>query len=528
MSEDYLAYWGMEKPPFSLTPDPEMLYLSTQHAECLMRLKYAIFSHKGGALLVSDTAGNGKTSILARLQNDLREYYGGRVRVAFIDHPTLTPIEMLGEIARQLGGELHTSEKIRSLNYLRDKLFAFYNDNIKVVVIVDEGQMLKDRPDILGELRILLNFCVSDAFLLTFVFSGQKPLDGVLREMPEFWQRLPVRFFLKNLDFDDTRSLIQFRLRKVGASEEIFSADAYEGIYNYSEGCPRIICSLADLCLLVGYAKRSRRIGFVEVSAACRDMESSGDSFHYFAYIRNRDDGTPVASEPSRKPPARRKTPAPKEQAAPKPATGLPERTVPCLSCAEDNPEGSLFCVGCGTALVRKCPACGTLTDTISGICHSCGVDIAKEKASRAEKLREELRPFDILEQSYDAWLNASDIKLEDGERVIIIFPRGNFLSPGPSIHIAESRGKQHTEPCDLILTEQRFLLGSSGKTISLPLERIETCMVSETDGAKRGKPTLIIGTKDGIHTVRFPSNSVKNKTMLDSIVSFTKSMALK
>ncbi len=56
-----------------------------------MRLKYAIFSHKGGALLVSDTAGNGKTSILARLQNDLKDYYGGRVRVAYIDHPTLTP-----------------------------------------------------------------------------------------------------------------------------------------------------------------------------------------------------------------------------------------------------------------------------------------------------------------------------------------------------------------------------------------------------------------------------------------------------
>ena len=57
MNEDYLNYWGMTKPPFSLTPDPEMLYLSSQHSECLMRLKYAVFSHKGGALLVSDEAG---------------------------------------------------------------------------------------------------------------------------------------------------------------------------------------------------------------------------------------------------------------------------------------------------------------------------------------------------------------------------------------------------------------------------------------------------------------------------------------
>ncbi len=387
--------------------------------------------------------------------------------------------------------------------------------------------MLKDRPDILGELRILLNFCVSDAFLLTFVFSGQKPLDGVLREMPEFWQRLPVRFFLKNLDYDDTRSLIQFRLRKAGAAEEIFSPDAYEGIYNYSEGCPRIICSIADLCLLVGYAKRSRRIGFVEVSNACRDMESSGDSFHYFAYIKNRDDNSPGPSEPERKAP-RKPAPLPKKRPEPKPVFGQQERTVPCLNCAEDNLEGSLFCAGCGAALVRKCPACGTLIDTVSGTCHSCGADIERERISRAERLREELRPFDILERSYDAWLNASGMKLENEEKVIIIFPHGNFLTPGPSIHVAESRGKQHTEPCDLILTERRFLLESSGKTTSLPLERIETCMVSESDGAKRGKPILIIGTKDGIHTIQFPSGSARSKAMLDSIASFTKSMALK
>ncbi len=276
----------MSKPPFSLTPDPEMLYMSGQHSECLMRLKYAIFSHKGGALLVSDNAGNGKTSVLAKLKNDLTDYYSGRVNVVFIDHPTLTPIEMLGEIAHQLGAELHTSEKIRALNCLRDRLFALYNENVKVVVIVDEGQMLKDRMDILGELRILLNFCVSDAFLLTFIFSGQKPLDTILREMPEFWQRLPVRFFLKNLDYKDTRALIKYRLSRVGVNDDIFTEEAFEGIFNYSDGCPRVICSVADLCLIIGFAKGAKRIGFVEVSTACRDMESSGRRLNFLRFLK--------------------------------------------------------------------------------------------------------------------------------------------------------------------------------------------------------------------------------------------------
>ena len=527
MSEDYLSYWGMVKPPFSLTPDPEMLYLSSQHAECLMRLKYAIFSHKGGALLVSDTAGNGKTSILARLQNDLKDYYSGRVRVVFIDHPTLTPVEMLGEISRQLGGEFHTSEKIRSLNYLRDRLFAFYNENIKVVVIVDEGQMLKERPDILGELRILLNFCVSDAFLLTFIFSGQKPLDSVLRDMPEFWQRLPVRFFLKNLGFEDTKSLIQYRLRKVGMTDEIFTADAYEGIYHYSEGCPRIICSVADLCLLVGYAKRAHRIGFVEVSTACRDMESSGDSFHYFAYIKAQQEGIPrkPSAEPLVPSPSRA---APKNYAAPRITPLPPAHSFLCPRCSEPNPQGAVFCGKCGSPLVRKCPSCGAISDTLCGECPSCHADIERERTTRVEKLREELLPFDILERNYEVWLQASGMELENGENVIIIFPHGNLVTSGPAVHLSVQRGNYQNEPCDIVLTDRRFVLAFSGKTVSLPLERIETCMVSDTGGLVGRKPVLILGTKEEMHTIRFPSGSARSRAMLNGIASFVQAMMLR
>jgi type II secretory pathway predicted ATPase ExeA len=529
MSEEYLSYWGMSRPPFSLTPDPEMLYLSSQHSECLMRLKYAILSHKGGALLVSDTAGNGKTSLLGRLQNDLRDYYAGRVRVVFIDHPTLTPIEMLGEISRQLGGEFHTTEKIRSLNYLRDRLFTFYNDNIKVVVIVDEGQMLIERADILGELRILLNFCVSDAFLLTFIFSGQKPLDAILREMPEFWQRLPVRFFLRNLDFQDTKALIQYRLGKVGITGEIFAPDAFEGIYHYSEGCPRIICSVADLCLLIGYAKRARRIGFVEVSTACRDMESSGDSFHYFAYIKGQKepDAPPKITPPKQEPASPRRR-APAKKAAQK-LSPMPETlSIPCPNCFESNPPGAVFCEKCDAPLVRKCPSCGAKTDMLSDECPSCRLDIVRARAERILTLHGILRPFDVLEGTYDAWLKAAGVALDPKEAAIIVFPRGNIVTPGPAVQIASAKGEHRKEGCDFVFTDRRFMIVRPGNTVSVPLERIETCMVSDTGERIMRKAILVLGTKDEMFTVLFPSGSARTRAMLDSIASFALSVSLK
>ncbi len=294
---DYHKYWGLSCAPFSLTPNPDHLYMSKQHRECLLRLKYGILANKGGALLISENAGDGKTSVLHRLVADLQneglddlpaDETG--VKVAFIDHPTLTPFQMIQEMARQLGVEKTSRSKVTALNQLRGHLIDRYNAGGRSVVIVDEGQMLAHRPDILQELRILLNFCLSDSFLLSFILSGQRPLEGVMRAMPEFWQRLPVRFFLGNLDFRDTRALVRFRLRKAGLPEELdlFTNDAYQEIYRFSEGCPRVVCSVADLALVVGRSMRVRTIDAMEVAQACADMDKrSGDGFHYYHFLKS-------------------------------------------------------------------------------------------------------------------------------------------------------------------------------------------------------------------------------------------------
>ena len=288
---DYYEYWGLSAPPFSLSPDPDKLYMSRQHNECLLRLRYAIESHKGGALLVSENAGDGKTSLLKHLAREIQQETGGTARIAFITHPTLTARELIGEIARQLGIDHSYNSKIRTLNELDGHLRQLHRDGSQALVIVDEGQMLADRPDILQELRILLNLCVADSFLLTFILSGQKPLEKAVRSMPEFWQRLPVRFFLGNLDFDDTRKLIRHRLSLAGLApdREIFSDDAYREIFQASNGCPRVICSIADLSLVIGRSLRIRQLEASEIAQARADMEKSAaaNSFSYYYFLRS-------------------------------------------------------------------------------------------------------------------------------------------------------------------------------------------------------------------------------------------------
>jgi len=348
MLPEYLKYWGLSKPPFSLTPDPDMLYMSKYHQEGLIRLKYAVVSNKGGALLVSEHAGDGKTSLLARLRRELDHQYQGNCRTVFIDHPTLTANQMIGEITRQFGMRSNTTDKLTLLNDLRRFLLESHGRNEKCVVMLDEGQMLCNRPDLLQELRILLNFCVSDAFLITFIFSGQKPLDEAIRAMPEFYQRLPVRFFLRNLNLDDTRELIRYRLHMAGNSpdREMFSEDGYSGIYNFSEGCPRIICSVADLALVIAHSRFSSQVDFVSVSHACSDMNRTDGAYHYFHFLKS---------------------------------FNADQELAPDQVSAK---EAALSCPGCGGGVLAK-----------AKFCQHCGMNLVDSKTVSAEQAPEPSEP---------------------------------------------------------------------------------------------------------------------------------------
>ena len=95
-----------------------MLYLSRQHRECLIRLKFCIYSHKGGALLVSEHPGDGKTTVIYRLIEDLQKELDDKLAVALINHPTLTPNQMIQEICRQLGVYQPSRSRNRNLNQL--------------------------------------------------------------------------------------------------------------------------------------------------------------------------------------------------------------------------------------------------------------------------------------------------------------------------------------------------------------------------------------------------------------------------
>ena len=62
----YHQFFRLQKEPFSMTPDPALLYLTVAHREALAGLSYSILSRKGFVVLTGD-AGTGKTTLLSRI-----------------------------------------------------------------------------------------------------------------------------------------------------------------------------------------------------------------------------------------------------------------------------------------------------------------------------------------------------------------------------------------------------------------------------------------------------------------------------
>jgi len=293
MNEPYIEYWGLKRHPFLLAPDSHMMFMAGQYFECLERLKYAVNTQKGGVLIVSEDAGLGKTTILLKLIEEMKRQYGETFRYAFVDHPTLDPSQMISYIAGSISGLTPKQDKLRNMIILKDVLIEIKKQGGKAIIIVDEGQMLCGKHDVLQELRVLINLNYDNNYLHTFILSGQKPLWEEIKGMPEFWQRLPVRYYFVPLRLEETREMIKYRLKMAGFNNEraIFSDDAYEMIHRYAKGCPRTIIALADLSLLVGYTDHARIIGFKEMVKALNIISGGGESLPYIKKEDSRSSG---------------------------------------------------------------------------------------------------------------------------------------------------------------------------------------------------------------------------------------------
>jgi general secretion pathway protein A len=253
----YLAFYGLKEKPFSSTPDPRFLYLTSGHREALAQLMYGLREQKGFIVLTGEV-GTGKTTLIQALLKQL----DGSTAVAHVFNSSLSFDGLLEYMLEEFGIGQSANTKAQQLLGLKTFLIARRRTSQQSLLVVDEAQNLD--PSTLEQIRLLSNFETPTEKLLQIILAGQPELKTKLElpELRQLHQRIDIRCRIASMSAHDTRAYIRNRLVVAGASDlGVFSDRAITRIAAYTGGVPRLVNILCDHCLLIGYADQKRQIG---------------------------------------------------------------------------------------------------------------------------------------------------------------------------------------------------------------------------------------------------------------------------
>ena len=266
----YQQHFGLNRPPFKITPDTSLFFEGNQRGAALDALLYAIHSGEGIIKVVGEV-GSGKTMLCrmleVRLSND--------VDVIYIANPSLSPDNILHVIAHELNLDVNNEmSKVDVMQQIQTHLLKKHASNRQVVLFVEEAQSMP--IETLEEIRLLSNLETDQNKLLQMVLFGQPELDEKLSQphIRQLKERITHSFNLSPFPPDDTLKYLNFRLRAVGyTGPDVFNKKTAGVVKKYSDGLTRRINILADKSLLAAFSEGSHTVTASHVKSAARDSE---------------------------------------------------------------------------------------------------------------------------------------------------------------------------------------------------------------------------------------------------------------
>ncbi len=344
----YLEHFGLDEPPFRITPHTDFFFDGADRGATLEALVYSIL-HDEGIVKVSGEVGSGKTMLCRVLMERLPE----NVDTIYLSTPSLGRDEILFAIADELRFRFSQSRVSVALRELQEHLIGLYAAGRRVVILIDEAHAMPEET--LEQVRLLSNLESSRHKLLQIVLFGQPELDEALSKpsLRQLKDRITQSFRMRPLTDDEVAKYLAFRMRAAGyRGPDVFTRQAVSLIARASGGLTRRINILADKSLLSAFTVDTHAVTPRHARAAIADSDFAplkrpwrrpaayaaailmagialGVTAHWLlsssppTAVPSRQAPAPAAPAVSAKP-APKSEPAPKPQPTPSPAAAPP------------------------------------------------------------------------------------------------------------------------------------------------------------------------------------------------------------
>ena len=265
----YLEPFKLKELPFRLSPDPQFLYLSKQHARAKAYMESTIW-FTDGFVVITGEIGSGKTTLIESFLKEIQS----DVVIAQINQTQVSAIDFLQAVLVQFGFSPFKMKKAELIATLNNFLIEQYAAGRKVLLIVDEAQNLSMR--VLEEIRLLSGVETTKEKVLRIILAGQPELNEKLDapELIQLTQRIRLRFHLTTLSAPEMRAYIQHRLEVAGGGDrQIFAEEAYPDIFRYTGGVPRLVNTLCDTAMMAAFTADRDTVTLADIHQAIEELQ---------------------------------------------------------------------------------------------------------------------------------------------------------------------------------------------------------------------------------------------------------------
>ena len=250
----YEAFYQLREKPFSILPDPDLIYWGKMHSMAFTMLEFGVMNNAGFTVITGEI-GSGKTTLVRHLLRKISP----NMTVGLISNSPQGRQELLQWILMSID-QPFDGEYPHLFKRLQDFLYGQFANGRRTILIIDEAQNLE--PEALEHLRMISNINADKFQILQLILVGQPQLRNLLLapKLHQFAQRISSDFHLRPLDDQEVANYIAFRLEAVGSPRPLFTREACSLIASASGGVPRMINVLCDTALVYGFANDKKVI----------------------------------------------------------------------------------------------------------------------------------------------------------------------------------------------------------------------------------------------------------------------------
>jgi type II secretory pathway predicted ATPase ExeA len=244
----YEAFYGLREKPFSILPDPDLIYWGRMHSMAFTMLEFGVMNNAGFTVITGEI-GSGKTTLVRYLLKRIAP----DITTGLISNSPQGRQELLQWVLMAFQQPFE-GDYPKLFKQLQDFLYGQYAGGRRTMLIIDEAQNLESEA--LEHLRMLSNINADKHQILQLILVGQPQLRDLLLapQLHQFAQRISSDFHLRPLSAAEVANYIAFRLQAVGAERPLFTMEACSKIAAASGGIPRMINILCDTAMVYGFA----------------------------------------------------------------------------------------------------------------------------------------------------------------------------------------------------------------------------------------------------------------------------------